>query len=131
MLPQLQNYVPEKTRVSARDMNALIKAAQRASALSVAPPLQLVNTGAGIQIRIKREAAVAGTTVFPVKITAGGPGDTYTIDVFADGTDQAATATGETLKIPQILGTETVPVNTFLMAVEISGTFYGQVNVWL
>ena len=55
MLPPLQHYVPGKTRVSARDMNALIDGMHRADGFSVAPPLEMIKTKAGVSLRIKRQ----------------------------------------------------------------------------
>lgn len=72
-----------------------------------------------------------GTSTFPVKITSKESGSTYRIDVFADGSDQPATETGETIIIMQIDSSQTVPSGTFLLAVKIGTTFYGQVPIWL
>jgi len=92
----------------------------------VAPSLKGVTGGGFIWIFSQG----GGLAAVPVKITAGS-GSSYTIDVFADGSTNPATATGEALIVMQILGTETVPVDTFLLAVKIGATFYGQIPIWL
>jgi len=57
-----------------------------------------------------------GGTVSLIKITSGGPGDTYIGNVYGAGKDATASETGVTIKILQIAVTDTVPSGTWLIA---------------
>jgi len=75
--------------------------------------------------------SAGGTSIFLLKITSGGPGDSYLGEVFGNGADSAATATGVTIRIAQIVLTETIPAGTFLLGIRIGAEFWGQVPVFL
>lgn len=70
-----------------------------------------------------------GGGAVPVKVTASTAYNRYTVDVHANGEDEAATATGATLHILQIATSETIPNNTWLMASKIGDNYRGQVPV--
>jgi hypothetical protein len=76
-------------------------------------------------------SAASGGGSLPARIASGGPGDTYTGDIYGAGPAAAATVIGATIKICQIDAGQTVPANTWLLVTQINGTYYGQVPVWL
>jgi hypothetical protein len=67
----------------------------------------------------------------PAKITAGGPGDTYTGDLYANGKAAAATESGVSIVILQIDAAATIPANTWLFVSRVGDHYEGQVAVWL
>ncbi len=72
----------------------------------------LVRFGEGKLVFFK--GALGGTAM--IKIMSGGPGDTYTANVYGNGKNQSITEVGATIKVLQIASTETIPVNTWLVA---------------
>jgi hypothetical protein len=58
---------------------------------------------------------VTGVGGVPVLVT-GGSGHIYTVSVYANGVDQAATATGQSLYVMQLGYLETIPTGTWLIA---------------
>ena len=66
----------------------------------------------------------------PAKITAGGPGVTYTAELYEDGPSEAATAS-VTVTALQLDAAETVPANTWVIALQIGASYFFQPPVWL
>jgi len=65
------------------------------------------------------------------QITAGGPGQEYVASIYENGPGVAATRTGVVLKVPQIYATATMPAGTYVMAIRVGETYWGQPPVWL
>ena len=65
----------------------------------------------------------------PAKIISGS-GSTYTIDLYQNGTGEAASDRVTATQL-QILSTETIPADTWTLATKIAGSYYFQVAVWL
>jgi len=65
-----------------------------------------------------------GTTTVPIKIKSQVAYNNYTADVYADGTDAAATDTDVTVMVLEIATTETVPNDRYFFARKLawSGT---------
>src|SRR5262249_38655582 len=51
------------------------------------------------------------------KVTSGGPGDTYAVDLYANGTGGGATSS-VSAKVPQIDPAATVPANTWVVVLQ-------------
>lgn len=71
------------------------------------------------------------TSTFPVQITSGGPGDSYTGDEYANGFDVAATTIGITIRIMQINSGVTVPAGTRGLAAKIGTDYWMAVPIIL
>jgi len=80
---------------------------------------------------------VLAATAVPVQITAKVAYNKYTVDVFGngrfedDGTPYTATIEDATLWIYDIASSETIPNDTWVMAMPVSGHYEGQVPIWL
>ena len=85
----------------------------------------LVRLGLGVLFFFAGGAGAA-SLVAPIKITSGGPGDTYVGNVYENGADVTATETGVTIKVLQIASGETVPANTWFLA---SKQWYSSMSV--
>lgn len=71
-----------------------------------------------------------GTGLVMVKIT-GGSGTAHTCDLYANGPDAAATATAVALTTPNVATGEALPLDTWLWATSIGGTYHALGAVWL
>lgn len=74
-------------------------------------------------------AGPGGPSTFPGKVTAGGPGDTYTVDVYEGGLSSAPTS--RTVKQLSIDSAETIPADTWAMVSKNGSEYTMQVPVWL
>lgn len=84
----------------------------------------------GWRVNSHYEFSTAGIGGTVVKITSGGPGDTYVGSVFANGPDEAATQTGVAIVIMGMAVGETAVTGRSLLAALIDGTYYAQVPLW-
>ena len=75
-------------------------------------------------------SAVVPNMAYLVKITGHATGTAYNCDIYGNGSGYASTGSG-TLIIPQIVSGDVVPVGTWVNAILIGPTYYGQVPVWL
>lgn len=69
-----------------------------------------------------------GGGVFPGKVTAGGPGDTYTVDVYEKGLSDPPTS--RTVKQLSIDVSATIPANTWTLVFKSGADYLMQVPVW-
>ena len=69
-------------------------------------------------------------SVVSVKITSNVSQHVYLCSVYANGYAVAATATAQTLHIPQIASGEIIPNNSWLRAGKVGGVYEGQIPVW-
>ena len=78
-----------------------------------------------------------GSLPAKIKSKIEGEDNTYFADLYEDNPDNAATKTDIRVKIMQLVTTETVPADTWLLVTQIgsdgSGNtlYWGQVPVWL
>jgi hypothetical protein len=108
-----------------REELAAVQRELRALQLTVAPPLAMQKGPGGTAL------SMVSRYMLPAKITSGGPGVSYTGNIYANGPTADATLTGVTIKICQLDTGQTVPANTWLMVTKIGLYYYGQIPIWL
>ncbi len=111
-----------------------LKAAVRQARLLEGDGVRLEFTESGSRIHVEGigggEWRPGGSSMLPARIASGGPGTSYSGDLFGDGPEAPATVTGVAIRILHLDPAETVPPGTWLLVTPLGGEYLGQVPVW-